>query len=264
MFPEFTVLDRTIGTYGLLSIIGLFVCATVAYKLGKKYNIQIEDIILIMISIGIGLFFGGHLLYAITNFDNLVKVMLHIGKEPISIIFKELSVCFGGSVFYGGFIGAVIALLLHTKFSKSINREQIFDIFSVCIPLFHVFGRIGCALGGCCYGIESEFGYTVYNNSLIPELNGVNRFPVQLTEAAMNLIIFLVLLFMYKRNRMHEKLIYCYMIMYPIVRFVLEFLRGDDIRGIWFGLSTSQWISIILFVIAVVKLIHGSKKIKMA
>lgn len=263
MFPEFSVFNRTIGTYGLIAIIGLLVCGAVACKLGKKYNICIEDIILIMISIGIGLVLGGHLLYAITNFDNVITVISHIGEKPIGIIFQELAVCFGGSVFYGGFIGAVIAVFIHTKFSKSIKREQVLDIFAISIPLFHVFGRIGCALGGCCYGIESEFGYTIYNNYLLPEVNGVNRFPVQLTEAAINLIIFLILLFMYKRNRMQEKLIYCYMIMYPIARFILEFLRGDIIRGIWFGLSTSQWISIILFVFAISKLIYFKRE-KMA
>ena len=44
------------------------------------------------------------------------------------------------------------------------------------------------------------------------------------------------------------------MLVYPVVRFSLEFLRGDEIRGFLFGLSTSQWISILLFVYALLRL----------
>ena len=40
--------------------------------------------------------------------------------------------------------------------------------------------------------------------------------------------------------------------MYPVVRFTLEFFRGDEIRGFLFGLSTSQNISILLFAFAVI------------
>lgn len=43
-----------------------------------------------------------------------------------------------------------------------------------------------------------------------------------------------------------------YIILYGIARFLLEFLRGDLIRGIWFGLSTSQWISIVLVICSIV------------
>ena len=49
-------------------------------------------------------------------------------------------------------------------------------------------------------------------------------------------------------------MIYIYMLIYPVVRFILEFFRGDEIRGIWFGLSTSQWISIALFAFAICKM----------
>ena len=59
---------------------------------------------------------------------------------------------------------------------------------------------------------------------------------------------------------MRDKLIYVYMIIYPVVRFTLEFFRGDEYRGFLFGLSTSQWISIILFVFSIVMLIIKRNK----
>lgn len=41
-----------------------------------------------------------------------------------------------------------------------------------------------------------------------------------------------------------------YCLMYAPVRFVLEFFRGDAVRGFWLGLSTSQWLSIAAVIIA--------------
>ena len=109
-------------------------------------------------------------------------------------------------------------------------------------------------LGGCCYGIESHFGFTAHGNTINPGVNDVNRFPVQLVEAACNLLIFILILTLFRKALMKDKLIYVYMLIYPVVRFILEFLRGDEIRGFLFGLSTSQWISILLFVYALIRL----------
>ena len=88
------------------------------------------------------------------------------------------------------------------------------------------------------------------------------RLPVQLFESALNLLIFLFILYLFKKSIMTDKLIFVYMLVYPVVRFTLEFFRGDEIRGFLFGLSTSQWISILLFVTAIIGLTicHFRKK----
>jgi phosphatidylglycerol:prolipoprotein diacylglycerol transferase len=65
------------------------------------------------------------------------------------------------------------------------------DIATPAIPLFHFFGRMGCFFAGCCFGIESSFGYT-FRYSIIKEANGINRFPVQLLEALVNLLLFFI------------------------------------------------------------------------
>jgi phosphatidylglycerol:prolipoprotein diacylglycerol transferase len=74
------------------------------------------------------------------------------------------------------------------------------DMAAVIIPLFHSFARVGCFLGGCCYGIESKFGFTAHGNHLVPDVNDVSRFPVQLLEAALNLVLFFLLYYIYKRS----------------------------------------------------------------
>ena len=117
------------------------------------------------------------------------------------------------------------------------------DIAAPAIPLFHAFGRIGCFLGGCCYGIPWEGGIT-YTRALSPEANGVARFPVQLLESALLFALFFLLAALFRRGALRAKLLALYLAVYAVLRFLLEFLRGDAIRGVYFGLSTSQWISL--------------------
>lgn len=260
MFPTFEFLGKTIGMYGVMIVIGAGMCLLVCNSLRKKYNIKFDDLILVMVAIGIGAAIGGHIVYGITNFKVIIETFVHIKDLWAKNFFQLLGYAFGGMVFYGGFLGAIAAILIYTKHSKVLKRDEILDIFAVGVPLFHTFGRIGCFLGGCCYGVESKFGFTVHDNKLNPSINGVNRLPLQLIESFCNLLIFFVLLYLFKRCIMEKRLIFIYMLIYAPVRFVLEFWRGDTYRGFLFGLSTSQWISLLLVILAITMLIVYSKK----
>ncbi len=252
MYPYFNILGRTVGSYAICAFAGLFVSAFVAHRLSKGSGILFEDIILVILTVGGGVLAGGHLLYAVTNADKLAALFAATAKSikngafSFSRLLGGLQTCFGGSVFYGGFIGAFIALSIYIKVTKFEKKELLTDIFAVCVPLFHAFGRIGCFLGGCCYGIKSNFGFTAHN-TLLPEMTGVRRLPVSLFESAFNFLLFLFLMLLFKKRVKSGKLIYVYMIIYPMGRFVLEFFRGDKIRGMYLCFSTSQWISIFIF-----------------
>ena len=64
-----------------------------------------------------------------------------------------------------------------------------------------------------------------------------------------------------KNEKFKDKLLYVYLGGYAIIRFCMEFLRGDDFeRGVWFGISTSQWISMGLLVFAIFMLARSAKK----
>ena len=260
MFPYFEVLGRQIGTYSICAIVGLFLCTFLGCKLAKRFEIAYEDVILLMVVIGVSLLIGGHILFGITNTNKLIALFQNASSYSVKQILTYLGMCFGGMVYYGGFLGACVGLLIYTKYSKLVERSIAFDLYAVCIPLFHVFGRIGCFLSGCCYGMESSIGFVVHGNELIPEINDVRRLPVPLIEAACNLVIFFVLLRLFLKAKENGKVIFYYMLIYPVVRFILEFFRGDAVRGFLFGLSTSQWISIGLFVVAVWKLFLSKSK----
>ncbi|MCD8327921.1 MAG: prolipoprotein diacylglyceryl transferase [Ruminococcus sp.] len=257
MYPIIEIFGRQIGTYSVIALVGMFVSFFTAFFVSKRREkIAYEDyIILCLFTVG-GLFLGSHIVFGLTNLrfaKALIDSVIGLDFSTALTIFINM---FGGMVFYGGFLGACFGVFLYTKIFKTINRPLAFDMLSIAIPLFHVFGRVGCFFGGCCYGIEWSWGFKITNNTVNPDINGVTRIPVQLIEAGCNLLIFLVILYLFRKGIMEGKLIYVYMLVYPVVRFILEFFRGDEIRGELFALSTSQWISIILFMFSVARLLQ--------
>ena len=255
MYPKITFFDRTIGTYGLCALIGFLVSAIVAIRLSKRYRYDSNDMILLTLTVCGGMFLGGHLLYGMTQWGRFATALSGMGKIPFRETVREIGRSFGGMVFYGGFLGGLAAVFGFTRFSKAIPRSDAIDLYVTVTPLFHTFGRIGCFLGGCCYGKEWHWGFLIQENEFNPSVAGILRIPVQLIEAGCNLLIFFVLLILFLRGRNRGKQIYVYLLSYPIVRFVLEFYRGDEIRGSILGFSTSQWISLILVGIAAVGII---------
>ncbi|MBQ3265723.1 MAG: prolipoprotein diacylglyceryl transferase [Ruminococcus sp.] len=264
MFPVFEIFGKQIGMYGVMAVLGFAACVLVGSRLIKRFDIDIYDFALVMIAACVSLVIFASLLYGLTNIRLLIAAFSKLDKIGWKGLWAIIRYAFGGIVFYGGFIGGGIGILIYTKYAKELqgHRDHILDIYAVLTPLFHTFGRIGCFLGGCCYGVESEFGFTVHNNTLNPSINDVNRFPIQLVESACCFVLFWALLTLFRKRIMESRLIYLYMLTYPVIRFITEFFRGDEYRGIFFGLSTSQWVSIGLFIFALIMLPVKTKKLK--
>lgn len=173
-----------------------------------------------------------------------------IAADPISI----LKIWQGGLVFYGGFIGAILISLWFFRKHK-LPALIYFDIFAPGLPLGHAIGRLGCFMAGCCYGKVAHGNpwYAV----IFPDIStssapgGIPLYPTQLMESSGEFFIFLLLLVVRKYKRFDGQLVATYLILYSILRAIIELFRGDVIRGFvidpW--LSTSQFISIMMFII---------------
>ena len=242
MLPAFDIFGRTVSAYQIFAIIGILTAGIWACRTAAHRGLDDNDMIIVLLVAGGGVILGGHLLYGVTQ---IPYFRLFSAVRSVREFFLAIYILFGGSVFYGGLLGGTLAALLTIR-AKRLPRGTYFDILTCAAPLFHAFGRVGCFLGGCCYGIESSFGF-LYQHAIVESANGVRRFPVQLLEAAINLLLFLLLSRLLKRKKFEGHLACIYLLLYPVCRFFLEFLRGDAYRGFLLGLSTSQWISIILF-----------------
>lgn len=170
---------------------------------------------------------GARLAYVVANADYFLSA-------PMEIIRVDQ----GGLIFYGGFIGAVLAFLV---FARS-RREKVLDLADFAItalPLGHALGRVGCFLNGCCGGRGVEMPGLLSAH--------LNRYPVQLYEAAFNLLVYGILTAVYLRRRgsCHGRVLALYLMLYPAGRFLLEFLRGDE-RLRWGQFSAAQYLSLAL------------------
>lgn len=243
MLPYINVFGFELATYGVIIFIGLVIGSLVAVFCFSKFNNLKKDDVLYAILYGIiGLGIGAKLLYLLTNIPILVE-SYHTGMlwETLGQMFR------GGFVFYGGLLGGILGIYIYSKQFKIPFKALLLTLVPV-MPLVHAIGRIGCLCAGCCYGMEYDgFGAIMFHNSFLAP-NNVPLFPMQIVEAVCNFAIFLVLLVTYKKFLGTYKTVGLYLILYSIVRFTLEFFRGDLIRGIYFSLSTSQWISIALFI----------------
>lgn len=256
MHPYVTIFGHIIGSYAIMSFIAIVISALMAvFYFSKFYNINKEDVFYAFLFALIGCFLGAKLLYIFINLPILIQYIL-AGK--FSDIY--LSLIRGGLVFYGGLFGTIFGLWIYAK-TFNISFKTLFFIAVPVIPLFHSIARIGCFLAGCCYGIEYHgFGSVIFQKTPYARI-GIPLFPTQLIESACNMIIFLILFITYKKFKGTFKTCALYCILYSITRFTLEFFRGDVERGIIIGLSTSQWISIILFIIGIILIIKEKKTV---
>ena len=260
MIPNINIFGKELSAYIILAVEGVLLILWFTKKTANKHGLDDYRMLCLIMWSAVGVLIGSHILYGFTMFDRIIYTFQNLHEIDSFMAFVNRAVeIFGGAVFYGGLIGGVLVAYKYLK-RHNLDVAAYGDAASPAIPLFHFFGRMGCFLSGCCYGIEWEGGI-VYEFCMIPSCNGVPRFPVQLIEAILNLALFVLLFYMLGKGKMKGKLLAVYFSIYPVYRFILEYFRGDEYRGFLFGLSTSQLISVILLIIvAVYWIVNAVKK----
>lgn len=226
----------TIYGYGLMIAIGIMAAYLTAEYRAKKMKLDHEQIFNIAIWCLIGGVLGSKLLYFITQIKEVIenpKMILNVSE---------------GFVVYGGIVGGILAGLLFCK-KRKLDFFQYFDLVMPSVALAQGFGRIGCFLAGCCYGREtnSPLGIVFQHSDFAP--SGVGLIPIQLIMSGLNFLHFFVLIILAKKVKRDGQIAGFYLIFYSIGRFILEYFRGDLIRGSVGRFSTSQFISIFILVI---------------
>ena len=240
-----------IAYYGLFIVIGIGAAAFAGWLQAKKYHLNMDEIILMGAVCGLTGLAGAKILYLAVSFRSIQWSRF---LEPA--YFNQLMQ--GGFVYYGGIIGAAAGLFL-CRYGMKIQVGNYLEKVIPCLPILHGFGRIGCAIAGCCYGIPYDGPFSVtYRHSLFaPE--GVSLFPVQAVEGCWEFAVAAFLLF-YQNHFSGGHCVKWYILLYGTGRFFLEFFRYDDLeRGMLFGLSLSQYISL-LFLIGLLIFQFGIRK----
>lgn len=241
MHPEICKIGPfTIYSYGLMLVLAFLISSMLASLQAKTKFIN-PDIIFNLASVAfISGIVGARIFYIIQNLSYYIK-------NPGEIIMLQ----HGGLSWFGGLIMGVFSTAVSLR-KKNLPVYKIFDLIVPFIALAQAIGRIGCFLNGCCFGKESDFGiyFPVHNRVLVP---------TQLYSSLILIFIFLFLRFLQDRPHKDGQIFFAYLLLYSQKRFFIEFWRKDS-KIILFGLTLFQIISIIIFCIAVVKLILIKKK----
>lgn len=253
--PAFQLLDWVIGPipirmYGLMIGIGFLLGIFLASRRAAKVGINPERILDMGVYLLIAAIIGSRLLYVLINLSEF-------REDPLEVF----AFWRGGLVFFGGLLAAVPTGIWYVK-RHGLPIWKTADIMAPYIALGHAIGRLGCFFAGCCYGAPCSNGICIVftdTHSLAPL--GVPLYPTQLMEAGGEFLNFIILSIAWRYHRRDGQVFWLYPLLYSILRFVIEFYRGDAARGMFFDglVSISQIISVLMFLFSVVMLLRLRK-----
>lgn len=246
---------RELPLYGIIIAIGLIVGNIVVYRDIHRRKQNFDDFILIeTYGLAFG-WLGAKILYLWVS-RGFIE-WNRIGEVNYLIYLMK-----NGFVFYGGLIGGVIGIII-AKFIHKIDLKMYLSELVYCIPLVHGFGRIGCFHAGCCFGMPYNGPLAIVYNDPSHMMCGIKLFPVQLLSALILFSFAFIFYILIKKKGSSIEFFLGYIMTYSIARFLIEFLRYDSIRGGFWIFSTSQWISISIFIILLARVMIKNHQLKL-
>ncbi len=225
-------------TYGLMMAVGVLaglkVVDSEAKRLGWDRD-QMTRVVIVTFLMGL---LGSRVVYVFTRLS-----------DPTVDLWEIIFNLRAGFVFYGGLAAAWIYLMLYL-WRKKLPFWAVIDAFTLGICIGLAMGRVGCLLGGCCFGSSTDvpWGVIMVNDAALGHLH-----PVQAYEFIFLMIIF-VWLWKKRITRSYDgQVTVLFVGVYAIGRYILEFWRGDLIRGYLIDdiMSTSQFLSLPFLVVAI-------------
>ena len=268
-----------LSSYAVMAVLGYLACVAVAIRLGKRDGLPKKALVDLTFWILIAVIVGARLAYLL----ELVPLCLGPCAQGSGDLLCEACGDWwrpwrGGFVFYGGFLAALAAVaLLRRRYGLPFGKTV--DALAPGLALGHFFGRLGCFLGGCCFGevTTSCLAVRFPAESLVGD--SLPRHPTQLYEAGAELLIFVLLALWHRRRRFDGQLLALWLGLYGLARFLIEFVRGDAARGYatrirwpWLQellglprdatplLSWAQVVSVVLVLVAALALWRGARR----
>ena len=235
----------TIHTYGVLIATALLIALWLAVSQAGKRGITYEKVVDQAFYTLVAGLVGSRLFFIATNWP-------YYTAHPLDMV----KIWEGGLVFYGGVLLALPTAVWLAK-KDALPLWEAADIWAPSIALGHAIGRLGCFCAGCCYGKPAEGlpWAVIFSNPDSLAVKGVPLHPAQLYESAGEVLNFLILITLRRRQAFRGQLFWVYILNYSIIRSVVEIFRGDEVRGfIGGGISISQGISVAMFASSLVML----------
>lgn len=272
--------------YGVLITIGFLMAVWVAMREGERNFVNPDQILDLCFWALLAGLIGSRIVFDIVNWESYYLACVDPAAAGLSepACFEILKVWKGGLVWYGGLLGAIPVVFWFVRRYK-LQFLKVADIMVPSVALGHSFGRMGCFAAGCCFGRPTDactgvhfpqgsMAYHLHVERWSDMMNGLTSslpiHPTQLYESVAEMMIFITLAAIIRpRKRFHGQVFLTYLVLYALLRTVVEFFRGDHARGYlvtWgttehigmhtlndiSGISTSQAISLLVAIGALI------------
>lgn len=242
----FKIGSISIYSYGVMVALGFGVAVYLIIRRANELNLKKETLVDFLVAVLLGGIAGARLLYVALN----IKYYL---QSPLEIF----NLSRGGLVWYGGFLGGIGVALWYIK-KYRLSLWLLLDLTAPYVALAQSFGRIGCFLNGCCYGLEAPGGFPV--GVSLPD-SGILLQPTQLYSSVLLLSIFVVLRIGQALPHFKGEIFLAYCFLYALKRTGIEFLRGDNPR-VFLDLTLSQIFSIVVLIVSITIFIYRYREWK--
>ncbi len=205
--------------YGFLIAVAIFLGWYIAKKRATLYKIPksiFEDYILLL---PLTTSLIGARLYHVLDYRYVYS------QNPVSIFYIQN----GGLGIWGGLVGFLIGLYIVTKVKK-LNLLNILDLVAPSFALAQAIGRVGNWINQEGFGPPTSLPWAVYidpKNRPLEFANATRFHPTFFYESILDLLIFILLLYLSKKLKQKGQIFAFYLILYSSARFALEFLRID-------------------------------------
>lgn len=242
--------------YGFLMFLGFLGAAWTAARRARTAGVEpgiMWDLMMWVVFAGIG---GARLFYLLQYHQKVFADRQGLGDHLRAIVdLRE-----GGLVLYGGVVCALAAFFVFCR----VKGQKPLLLADIVVPSFFVglaFGRLGCFMNGCCYGDRCDLPWAVtFPLGSVPDIAMVGRGFVEAAEtftlalhpsqiySSLNALVLAFLTHAYFKYRTRDGAVLALgLLAYPVTRFLIEYLRGDEMGQLGTSLTIAQWASIGLF-----------------
>ena len=230
----FSLLGISVRWYGLILVVAAAVAIWLAQREGRRRGIEPGVVSDAVIWVAGAALVGGRILYVLQN------ELGTLAEHPVHL----LMVWMGGLSFYGGLIGALIALVVFAR-RRGLSVVAVFDVAAPAAAIGQAIGHLGCLVGGDSYGLPTDLPWAViYRNSAAMAPQGIPLHPTQAYEAILLGLLFVGLWLGRERlGRIGEGAVAAaYLLGLAAIRFGLFYLRDEP--AVLLGLKTAQLIGL--------------------
>ncbi|MFH7016032.1 prolipoprotein diacylglyceryl transferase [Flavobacterium sp. FlaQc-47] len=213
--------------YGAFFACGLLLGYAIVRRIYKKEHLSLDNLDSLLVYVIVGTILGarlGHCFFYEPSYflQHPIEILLPIQK--VAGVYKFVG--FQGLASHGGTIGVLTAIILYCRKYK-VKFLWLLDRMAVGVPVTGAFIRLGNFMNSEIYGkpTNGNWGVVFQRDDMIP------RHPTQLYEAFAYLLIFGILLYMYKIEKIRNAsgLIFgTFFMLLFVARFIIEFFKENQ------------------------------------